>query len=67
VPGDGRGREGAVKIYRGMTFLLAATTMVLGLAMLVIGLSRGATAGMLLGTLFTVAGAGRLYVLRGRR
>ena len=56
-----------MRIYRGMTFLLAATTMVLGLAMLIIGLSRGATAGMLLGTLFTVAGAGRLYVLRGRR
>ncbi len=56
-----------MRAYRGMTFLLAATTLVLGLTMLVIGLSRGATGGIVLGSLFMVAGGGRLYVLRGRR
>ena len=56
-----------MRIYQVATLLLALTTMVLGLVMLVIGLSRGATGGIVLGTLCAIAGGGRLYVLRGKR
>ncbi len=56
---DGRG------LYRGATLLLSAAMVVIGLAMLVRTLGAGGgplTPGIVLGLLFIVAGAGRLYL-----
>jgi hypothetical protein len=50
--------------YRGLTRLLAATTIALGLAMLAITIAHGGGVGIVLGLLFVAAGAGRLYLLR---
>jgi hypothetical protein len=46
--------------------VLALVTIALGVAMLVITLTRGGGVGILLGLLFVAAGAGRLYLLRRR-
>ena len=51
--------------YRGLSKLLALTTIGLGVALLVITLAHGGgQVGILLGLLFMVAGAGRLYLTR---
>jgi hypothetical protein len=52
--------------YRGMTTLLSATMIVLGVVMLVFTLSHGGGVGIVIGLLFVGAGAGRLYLLRRR-
>jgi hypothetical protein len=52
--------------YRGMTTLLSATMIALGIAILAVTLSHGGGVGILLGLLFVGAGAGRLYLLRRR-
>jgi hypothetical protein len=53
-------------IYRNMVTLMALVMMMLGVAMIVITLTRGFGVGLLLGALFIAAGAGRLWMLRGR-
>ena len=54
-------------IYRNMVTVMALLLMLLGLAMIVITLTRGLGVGLLLGALFIAAGAGRLWMLRGRK
>lgn len=52
-----------MRAYAAATLVLSATVALLGLAMLVATAVRGGGAtGYLLGALFVVAGAGRLYV-----
>jgi hypothetical protein len=47
--------------------LLALTTVALGVALLVVtALQGGGEVGLVLGLLFIAAGAGRLYLIRGR-
>ena len=53
-------------IYRNMVTVMALVMMLLGAAMIVITLTRGFGVGLLLGALFIAAGAGRLWMLRGR-
>lgn len=55
-------------IHRASTTAMSAVMVVIGIAMVVSTLARGGgpfAIGMLLGVLFLLAGAGRLYV--GRR
>jgi hypothetical protein len=57
-----------VKTYRTASLLLAALTVGLGVALLAATLAQGSGGlGIMLGLLFVVAGAGRLYVARGGR
>jgi len=52
-------------LYRGSTRVLSTLMLVLGVAMLVSTLARGGgpfAIGTIMGLLFTLAGAGRLYV-----
>jgi hypothetical protein len=53
-----------VRAYRGMTFLMAGVTALLGLIMLVLTIARGGGIGLLIGSLFLAAGAGRIYLMR---
>ena len=54
--------------YRAATVVLASLTMALGVALVVATLAHGSGGlGILLGLLFVVAGAGRLYLARGGR
>jgi hypothetical protein len=54
--------------YRTATVVLAGVTVALGVALVVATLAQGSGGlGILLGLLFVVAGAGRLYVARGGR
>ena len=55
---DGRG------VHRGATLVLSAAMVVIGIAMLVRTLGAGGVlaVGNLVGLLFVVAGAGRLYL-----
>ena len=53
--------------YRRLSVLLAATIVALGIALIAVTLANGGgQVGILLGVLFIAAGAGRLYVQRGR-
>jgi len=52
--------------YRRLSQLLALATAGLGVALVVVTLARGGGVGLLLGALFVAAGAGRLYLQRGR-
>jgi hypothetical protein len=57
------------RAYRHSTRVLGALICVLGIAMIASTLARGGgplALGVLLGLLFVLAGAGRLYVERGR-
>jgi hypothetical protein len=56
-------------VHRGATRLMSCVMVVIGLALLVSTLLGGGgplALGLLLGVLFVAAGAGRLYVERGR-
>ena len=56
-------------VHRGATLVLSAVMIVLGVAILVSTLARGGgplAVGVLLGVLFVLAGAGRMYVERAR-
>ena len=53
-------------MYRHVTRLTAYLMIVLGVTMWVVTLTHGIGVGLLLGTLFIVAGAGRLWMLRRR-
>jgi uncharacterized membrane protein HdeD (DUF308 family) len=53
-------------IYRSLTQLISVLLIALGVTMLVVTLWHGVGVGLVLGALFVVAGAGRLYVLRRR-
>jgi hypothetical protein len=53
--------------YRSMTQLLAVATIAIGVAMVVVTITRGGgpiAVGVVLGLLFVAVGAGRLYLLR---
>jgi hypothetical protein len=50
--------------YRGLVALFAYTSILLGLAMLVVTVRDGGGVGLLLGPLFMAAGAGRLWMIR---
>jgi hypothetical protein len=59
------GRE--MSAYRRLTLLFSLTMIGLGVAMIAVTLANGGgQVGFLLGTLFVIAGAARLYVQRGR-
>ena len=56
-------------VHRGATLVLSAVMILLGVAILVSTLARGGgplAVGVLLGVLFVLAGAGRMYVERAR-
>ena len=53
-------------MYRSMTQLTAALMIGLGVAMLGVTLANGGGVGILLGLLFVLAGAGRLWLVRRR-
>jgi len=51
-------------VHRGATLVLSGAMFAVGVAMIIVTLSAGGGAialGMILGVLFTAAGAGRLY------
>jgi hypothetical protein len=51
--------------YRGLSQLLALTTIALGVAIVIVTAAHGGgQVGFLLGGLFVAAGAGRLFLLR---
>jgi hypothetical protein len=57
------GRE----VHRGATAVLSTAMLLIGVAMIVSTLARGGgplALGLILGILFVLVGAGRLYVLR---
>lgn len=57
------------ELHRGATRVMSIAMIVIGVAMIVSTLARGGGAlamGLLLGLLFVAAGAGRIYVARGR-
>jgi hypothetical protein len=53
-------------MYRAVTQLTAALMVGLGVAMLAVTLWHGGGVGLILGVLFVLAGAGRLWLLRRR-
>jgi hypothetical protein len=59
-------RGAALSAYRRLTQLLALATVGLGIALVVVTAARGGGLGILIGALFVAAGAGRLYLQRGR-
>jgi hypothetical protein len=57
-------------IHQASTRIMSAIMVVIGVAMIVTTLARGGgplALGILLGTLFVLAGAGRIYLSRGIR
>ncbi|HEY0417848.1 MAG TPA: hypothetical protein VGC78_15820 [Gaiellaceae bacterium] len=54
-------------IYRSLTQVTAVMMIALGIAMLVVTLSRGGGVGLVIGALFVAAGAGRLWLMRKGR
>jgi hypothetical protein len=53
-------------MYRSLTQLTALLLVALGLTMIVVTLWHGGGVGILLGVLFMLAGAGRLWLARRR-
>jgi hypothetical protein len=53
-------------MYRTLTTISASLLVALGVVMLVVTLWHGGGVGVVLGALFVVAGAGRLWLLRRR-
>ena len=53
-------------MYRSLTRLTALLMVALGITMLVVTAWHGGGVGILLGALFVLAGAGRLWLLRRR-
>ena len=56
-----------MKAYRGSVVVLSVLTIGIGLALIAKGAFGGKPLGLVLGALFAAVGAGRLYLLRGRR
>ncbi len=57
-----------MSLHRGATQVLAALTMVLGVALIVATVAQGGGfLGIMIGLLFLAAGAGRFYLARGGR
>jgi hypothetical protein len=57
-----------MSLHRRATRLLAALTMVLGVALIAATVAQGGGfLGIMLGVLFLAAGAGRFYLVRGSR
>jgi hypothetical protein len=62
--------EGVQRAYLASTRMLSALLLVLGVAMVVTALARGGGAlalGVVIGVLFALLGAGRLWLARGAR
>jgi hypothetical protein len=58
------------QLHRGATRVLSSLMVLIGVVLVVATLARGggpAAIGVLLGVLFVLAGAGRLYLARGSR
>jgi hypothetical protein len=55
-----------VNVYRGGIVAFALIFVAIGVAMIVVTAVHGGGIGYLLGLLFVAAGAGRLFLLRGR-
>jgi hypothetical protein len=53
--------------YRNATAVISVVTMGLGVALIAATVIHGGGIGVLLGVLFLVLGAGRLYLARGGR
>jgi cytochrome oxidase assembly protein ShyY1 len=53
-----------MSFYRYLVQWIALAMMLLGLAMIVVTLSRGFGVGIILGLLFIAAGSGRLWMIR---
>jgi hypothetical protein len=53
-------------MYRTLTRISASLLVALGVTMFVVTLWHGGGVGLLLGSLFVAAGAGRLWLLRRR-
>lgn len=53
-----------MSLHRGATRVLAVLTMALGVALIAATFAHGGGIGILIGLLFVVAGAGRLYLSR---
>jgi hypothetical protein len=53
--------------YRAVSVALSLTMVGLGLAMVGLTVARGGTLGYVIGPMFVLAGAGRIYVLRRAR
>ena len=59
------GPTSEMNTYRRLSLLLAATTLALGVVMLVVtAVNGGGQVGYVIGAVFVLAGAGRLYLLR---
>ena len=54
-------------MHRLLTTALSLTLIGLGVTMVAVTFARGGTLGFILGPLFVLAGAGRIYVLRRAR
>jgi uncharacterized membrane protein HdeD (DUF308 family) len=63
---DAEKRLGMREMYRGMTTLFGVAAIVIGIAIVVQTARHGAGVGYVIGILFVVLGAGRLYLLRRR-
>jgi hypothetical protein len=66
LPPDMAETDVRMSAYRRLTQLLALATVGLGIALVVVTAARGGGIGILIGALFVAAGAGRLYLQRGR-
>jgi hypothetical protein len=55
-----------MNVYRGMTKVMAFLFIFIGVGMVSLTVFRGGGVGILLGSLFIAAGAGRLWLLRRR-
>ena len=53
-------------MYRQLTLLTAVLMIGLGVAMEVVTITHGGGVGLIIGLLFVVAGAGRIWILRRR-
>jgi hypothetical protein len=53
-------------MYRNAVLALAALTVALGAAILIVTISRGGGVGLLLGVLFIAAGSLRIWLIRRR-
>ncbi len=53
-------------MYRNAVLMLAALTVALGAAILIVTIARGGGVGLLLGVLFIAAGSLRIWLIRRR-
>lgn len=67
MPRDGGGgAPGRLAVYREVTRALAVATMLVGVGLIVVTARHGGGVGYLIGALFVLAGAGRLWLVSRR-